>query len=459
MVKYIIFLIVSLVMYYQAPQIMDKTFISVALVIAFTSFFLFFGDGNSKKHFLNKIYLRHSIIFVACFMIVFYQCDLDFVLGFASEFDYFVYEPRVVCKAIALSNIALVSIMIGYNLYKRREASTKHTIITTTSQIIVLNKFKWIHGLLVLIMLATYVMFVPREYFNRGYAAGVQSDLAVTIVGYVVAVFIAWFTIYSISYTNLRVSTNWTNYLFWPITISLLYVFLVIITGRRTEVVRVVFLLLASYVYCVRSNINYKRLLIWGVVAMLMFSLSGVIREMEDGTIGEGYIALLDYKSVSPFTKELATSVNTLHIALANFPDKIDYTYGASFFPGFLKIIPGLYGVISSTFEPGALNGSDQIITNIYFGEGVVYYGLGSSVVADVYIAFGLPGVLIIFSLLGYFFRYLEIGTFCAIKSPYFLALSFSCYSQCMFACRQNIAIFFLCWTYACILIFLIKKI
>ena len=427
---------------------------TINIVLVLFQFALLLNKGRSDYCSNKNIHLRHSVLFAVCFLIVFFQSDIDFVLGLASEEDYFVYDSRVVCKGMVLSNMSFTGLIAGYRLATLKDYSTisKKTIDNVSYSF--QNKKILCHFALFLIIL--YVLFMPKEYFNSGYGSDIVTSNIAMITGYLVAVLIAIFVVYSIDFKNTNLK-SWVRYMKYPLVIIVIYSFLILISGRRTEALRVCFIVLSSYLYCYKEKVNYKLLVIFGIVSMLAFAFVGVYRSLQGGSVNEG-LALLDAKSsIIPFTHELSTSVNTLHIALSHYPEQYDFNYGSSFFPGFMKIIPGFYGMYQ-TVTGIELEGSDLILTKLYFGNGDLLWGVGSSLIADLYISFGVVGCILIFMIFGYFLRRLEIKTFFIKSSPYFLALSFSCYSQFMFACRSTFAIMFLCWTYSCILIYLTKR-
>ena len=206
-----------------------------------------------------------------------------------------------------------------------------------------------------------------------------------------------------------------------------------------------------------KRKANYKFVLIASIIGLLVISTSAIIRQNTDMTFSEGLLILQDSKSVFPPTKELSTSVNTLHIAMTHYPEMEPYNLGSSFITSFLKIVPGLTGLVQFVLGEKIV-GSDVIISDMYFGSRYHGWGLGSSIIADVYISFGTIGVIIVFFLFGRFIRWIEIKTYMVASSVYIVSLSFSCYSQLMFACRSGLGILFLCWAYSCILLFMIKN-
>lgn len=456
MIKYILFLIFDICLFLASPAVMDKGFMAVCAVMAMVKVILTFFEGNSKRYNLKKIYFRHSVIFVLCFFVVFFQSDIDFLVGLAEEDDYFVYNPKVVCKAMALSSMALTFFLLGYSFSKNKEARLNNYYKKASVHYEIPRQRLSGLILLTVLLILIYVIFVPKEYLSNGYGNAVDAGPVVAITGYLIAFFIALFVSYSLRNYNNK-NEKWIEMFKLPLILLSVYALLILVTGRRTEVVRLAFVAMCSYVFISGRNAYIKRIIFLSAIGMLVLSVLGIYRSLQEGSVVDGYNQMKNILSVMPPTKELSTSVNTLHVAMTYYPDKQPFDMGASFLPSFLKIIPGLTGFFQ-LFSGLQMKGSDLIISELFFEGGQIEWGLGSSIIADIYISFGVLGVLLVFYVLGRFIRWLEVGTFCKSASPYFLALSFSCYSQFMFACRGGVGVFFLCWTYACIIIYLIVR-
>ena len=80
---------------------------------------------------------------------------------------------------------------------------------------------------------------------------------------------------------------------------------------------------------------EYKKIAIIAIAGAFSITMIGLVRSMVDRDINAAMKMLLDMKSISPLTSELAGSVNTVHVALGNVPSMQDYNYGSSFFPRF----------------------------------------------------------------------------------------------------------------------------
>ena len=452
MFKYVVIFLIDVFLYISTPSSMNRGFMTTVLVMAALSIIMLVIDKRDiLDNYLHKIYLRHSIFYVLCFSIVLFQCDLDYVLGIIDSGDYYLwYDTKIVAKALALSNLALGSLIFGYRLYKKDSVAFEND----TFAIVVNRGGKKIVDFIVLFSLLVYLALIPSGQLVNSYDGTMEG--AKVILPYLQAPIISMTILYCFSYNN--ANSKWFSQFRYPFFLCAIYIVLVMISGRRTEVLKIGSMLLLAYAICLKDKVNYKALSIYGGIMIVLISLIGVWRGLEGGDIQESYSLLSGQKSIIPFTREYAGSVNTLHIAMHYYPDTENFNWGSSFFVGFLKVIPGLTYVAQLIGIP--VRSSDVIITDLFFhnnnyGGG---WGLGSCCVADVYISFGTLGVVIIFMLFGYFLRWLEYITFVKISSQYSVALSFSCYSGFLFSCRGSFSILLLCWTYSCVILFLFNK-
>ena len=454
MLVYIFSLVVSIALFLNAPQSMDKAYmLSCIMLVAAELICFFFNGATDRLNKAHKTYIRHTYIFAACFVIVFFQCDLDYVLGFIdSSDDYLWINPAIVCKALSLSTIAFSAFLIGCDFLKSSSISfgmnRKNIKFDTT-----LKKELCIFGYF---LLGLYLIFVPRDYLLGGYNEGVDRGSANVLLILLQAVFVSMFAMYAYDYKEDHYSEPFFRKLKGPLLLSTIYILVILVTGRRTEAIRIASLVLVVYGYCKGNRVNTKLLITYSVIAMLIFSVTSILRSKESSTFSEGVSQITDVSSILPFTLEYANSVNTLHVAVDNYTDRIDYNYGITFFSTFFVLIPGLDRIVSNYFPTYTLR-SESVITYLGLDEGE-NWGMGTSCVADVYIAFGPIGVVVIFFLLGLFLKYLEAVTFKANANPYLLVLSFGCCSQLMYVCRGAIGNMFLSWSYATILLFILIR-
>lgn len=441
----LIVLLISLVFFYTAPNYPSRPFMGFCTIIAIFLIVLQIKGYCTDKE-LKKIYLRHSTIFLIFFFIVFFQRATDFSLGIIDQDSISVYDlrwayvPSVVSKASALALLALSTFLFGYHCYSPR--LLKDCIYTykfRSKYFLVTSGF----GLLFVYVALTGIGDFSKhsEDENMGFLMVAQAVLLAIVV------------IYSYEYKNkVNAKSIRILYFLFPLSLILFYLFVYFATGNRGGAIKVCLMLLASYVYIAKDGVNYKRIFVLFIIGAFSMTLIGIIRMQETKKLNEISSLISAKETISPLTVELSGSVNTVHLVLANVPIKQNYNWGTSFINGFSVLVPGLSRITHGVAEP-----SGETITKMYFGENMPDWGwgFGSSCIADVYISFGILGIIVIFFFLGRFIHYLEYGTFVADKSPYFLILSFCVFSQFHSLCRGSFSILFLSWDYAVLLVFL----
>lgn len=450
MLFWIIF-IIDIILYFLSPSRMDKEYMVIILVMAVITIWCFILKRKEKER-ISKIQSPvHSIFFIICFCVVFFQCDLDYVFGLIDDTNNYLWiNPQIVTKSLAISNLALISFMIGYNSNKKKNGN----INTVRHHIDCSKKVYLAH--MVSFFLLLYYLLVPKEYLNNGYGQGLDAGGVNAITSYLVAGFLAMMVIYSIDYNKHR-EKKWFKEFCYPIILVLIYMTLILVSGRRGEAIRIASLLAICYIYCNRGRINYIKLIFTGMCMLGVFSLIGVVRSLQNGNINESVKIISEYKSISPLTREIAGSVNTLHVATTYYPAVYEFNYGTTFIPTFFKIIPGLSSMYETFILNEPMQTSGDIITDLYF-SGDPIWGLGSSAIADIYISYSTIGVCIVFLLFGYFVRNLEYYASGKVISPYLLALSFNSFASFMIVCRSSVAMLFLFWGYSCLILYVFTK-
>lgn len=437
-----------------APPYMDKIFMGIILVLAAVTIVIFATDKRSSlDEYLHKYHIRHSVLFIFCFCVVFFQRDIDYVLGIIDNsllYENYWVDQSVVCKCLALSNCCLCCFVIGYNIFQRKLR------INLSLNATGFEKWKKMLFYIILFLEIIAIFKAPKEMDRNSY-----SENSGWVSYYVNILLYTIIINFSIKYVNNKShNINWFKFFKIPLLLSSLFVFCVItFSGSRSNSIKIISFLLISYIFCLRGKINYKKIAVLGLIGLFSMSMIGIIRSMNQRNTSQAYEFLLQNKTISPFTSELAGSVKTLHLAVANCPEKYPYDWGYTFFPQYLKLIPGSFGIYKKVIAGDDLKNSAEIITEMYFGPYPPSWswGLGSSVIADIYISFGSIGCCIIFLLFGYFFKYMEYIAFVRPSSIYLLTLSFLCFSSTIFISRSSFSDLLLLWPQTCFVIYLIR--
>ena len=109
-----------------------------------------------------------------------------------------------------------------------------------------------------------------------------------------------------------------------------------------------------------------------------------------------------------PITAELASSQKTLQYAVDNVPSKHDYLYGSFQLRNILSTIPFSSRITSSFLDSHwKYRSSAFFITYLIQGDFYIY-GNGTSLIADLYLSFGLIGIIIGMLFLGVVIKKIE---------------------------------------------------
>ena len=210
-------------------------------------------------------------------------------------------------------------------------------------------------------------------------------------------------------------------------------------SGRRTEAIFYLCLILLSYLMIARKTLKFK----YFVPGVMIFAVFMYIISQVRGEWGiDSNTAIESLKenttTISPITQELAFNCSSLQIVMTDIPDKIPYLYGLTWIGSFVSAIPAGPSLIGGFISiPIMYQKSDNLVTILALGE--YTWGLGTSILADIYVNFGLLGIIIFMFMFGYVIRLLEEGSFSEGTNPYFIGLSLVVYSSLIYIVRGSI--------------------
>lgn len=448
-------------MYFNAPEFMDKGFMLLGLFVAFSSVVALIKSREKQVDFKGQ-YLRHSSLFIIGFIIVFYQYYIDYVIGLLDDSLKFIWiDSGYVCKALCLSNIALVCFIIGYMQSRNRElildkysTSSYNERILKKCDAINLNYLY----VLLLSLLCLYLVCVDKNYLFGGYGKREEGFFASEIDKLFNSLLLFTITFKSYILKNRRISTIYHFISINKVLIFIVFlrILFVLVSGARHESINLLLILLISFLYVTNWKVKLRYIFFACIFFSLLFTIIGLIRSSKESIGG-----VMDNMSVSifPFTSELAGSVRTLHVAVTYFPEQIPYTQGVTLLGYFFLFIPGGRSLFfSSVGLPSYLMSSGSFISTIILGEDASWQ-LGSSCVADIYICFGVVGVLCVFYFWGWLLRKIEYAIFINRKSSLcILSVGFLFYSHCFFINRESLFSSLFGISYLLILSFFFKK-
>lgn len=449
-ILHFILALISFMMYGDAPKRMDTDFMTECFAVAFFSIAFYFITKKSKRQILS-----HSLLFTIAFAIVFYQFDLDYVLGLVDMTNdtnkLTVFNESVVCKALCMANIALNCFYAGLCVRER-------IVYRPPTKIYYFKDYRKNLNLICLFLLITYLITVDKHYLINGYAKHYeQGSIATLCMTLLQATIIAFLILrcYEMCREGNRIyhlKSFWKEFK-QPLIFGLLVIFLILISGRRTEAVSLMFSLFFALMYVYKGKVPYIRLVLIVLGIAFFFTVLSFYRVSTVGDTQEALQEASNVSSIFPPTRELAFNVVSLHIILTYVPSQIDYNYGITFFPGFLTIIPGAQRLFFSIMDLPIIEQGSALFCTI-LAKGDLSWGLGTSCIADVYLSFGLIGVVIVFFIWGFYLGYLEKITLAKLASPLLLVLALCTFKELLYISRGSLTHCFNAFTYSLLLVY-----
>ena len=442
-------------MYNNAPQKIDEHFMVKCFGVALASIVLYFAFKKKQK---NSLIISHSILFTVAYVAVFYQFDIDYLLGFVDMTfrtnKLTIYNDRVVCRALCLANVALNCFYFGLCINENK--------VYRANKVYKFNSYKTnltrIGSFLVLI----YVLTVNKQYLFNGYAKGYDPGYFATLSMMLLqGTLIAFITMQCYDCRRDKVKIEklgaFLKIFRKSVILGLVIATLILMSGRRTEAVSVLLTMFFGFVYVYSGKIPVLRIVIGLLAFSFIFAFLSFYRTAYYNDVNQSIEAVSEISSVFPPTRELAFNASSLHIVLTHVPAHANYNYGTSFFPGFLRIVPGLQNLFYAIVDLPLVENSSAFFCTIY-GNGDLSWGLGTSCVADVYLSFGVIGVVVIFILWGRYLGFLERVSYADFTNPFLLVLALCAFKELIYVARASLSYCLNAYAYAFLLIYLHKK-
>lgn len=406
--------------YLIVSPILSKGYLETVLLIDAFGVFLFVSKTENIQ-LLKKQYFRISSLFLIGFLFVHFQIYIDYILGNYIKFPYdYLIDKTIINESAVISSIALYSFFCGY--YIRMNSQNNRTKFLTVDR----NTKPIDHHSTLSLQILSFVLFgvmiftANSKYFRGGYG---QEDIGV-IANYAQQALI--FAIISviilvcrnciadgkrgISFSRYVLSFN---LLF--LTMVGVYLFLVLLSGDRGPIFQIGLSLIGGFVFLTKTKLKVSVIVAFILISVVFVSLLGIYRSSEGNNWQQKLESVNRFRennwrneSFSPNTFELGMVVKSVHAG-------VSYTKDNSFFYGQFQlyqvvgIIPGLGSVLRSIFGERFLEyGSAEFITRQLHAT----WGMGTTCVIDIYLDFGIVGILIAFILFGYFLRYLDEVSF-----------------------------------------------
>lgn len=210
-------------------------------------------------------------------------------------------------------------------------------------------------------------------------------------------------------------------------------------TGDRGPIMISLLAYSISYIVASKRNISWVAILLCIVLGGYCLTLIGSVRRNANLITLKEIMSnnnTVETKSILPFTEELAGSYNTFTYVVDNIPQKHPYFYGTMQLRNIGYSVPFLHHILPFIYSKIDYENSTTSYCT-YLIQGInSTYGNGASLLADIYLDFGVIGIIIIMMLIGYFVSLLDYSLFFG-KSIYSLLISVICFSYSIYISRS----------------------
>ena len=399
--------IIAFIMYLLAPSVYSYSFCACSMAVFIIIFFILIKKDKKEKVGFNLL-----------FSISFFSCNYlypVFVYPIFPSFSIFAYQinENVISSSTALVTLAYAMYALGYYNYLRRNRISQDKwdcIDMLSSQQLGIVSFLFLLFFLLFVSTGGLTSF-SKMYESHEAVGGLFS--------------MTYFLFYSFAMFAVVINMDMKNKLLTLILI--IAMLLLLLTGTRTLPILVGSVLFCRY--CYMKNVSYKNILLMLLCGFVLLSLVGRFRGVGSGTMEDSDIGYLG--AAEDF---IVNSRNMYDIY--DHVNKDGINYGKSSLSYILAVIPFAQGIVSKVFNiPIYEMRSESLVTYWTLGEDSSL-GLGTNVVGDVYLSFGLLGVILLFYFLGYIVMKSRIRGYNG--NPYYMIVYYTLVSGAIFMCRGS---------------------
>jgi len=411
-----VFLLISVILYVIAPEEFSSGFCwMLFLLFLGEAAYLYIRDFKYEK-------IGFNILFTLAFFLVTYMYPI-FIEPFFPNFQILsipLFNYDWVSKGTALANVAYACYASGYayilNKTEKKEEKNKEDITTENEEIkldkateednaetdslrtgnvdapyeptfLLYDKKLNLFTLFTILFFGLFVALGGMQVFKSMYGGGEAQVSGVT--------HFVWMLEQSmlviLMICNLRVNNKFVYFVLGFIILLLLAV------GTRTVPLNLV--VPAIYFYCKQKNLSFGKIALFGSIFVILFAALGILRGGDSAMDAAGGDAVAQkFRSLMDFIIP-----NRDLYAIYDHTERDGYTYGISSLGYILNVVPFVQGLfVKLTGIPDYMLASERLTTYWEFGDVEDAWGLGTNIVGDVYLSFGIIGVILHFIFLGY---------------------------------------------------------
>lgn len=378
-------LIAAVILYYCAPQVYSLTYCYTCFILFLLAFIILYWEKCKQNLIKFEFIFSVTFFFTNYVYPIFYYPINPYFSLFHLDFP-----EEYISSACALTTIGYVSFCIGVLKYRTADVYVNFNSL--------INRFKissmYIPITIVLTLLLMVSLFdiLKSGVYDGNWGEGSIYKLLADIFIY--------YIIFAKLTSGIPIkSLILNNKLFLLIVIC--YILEITMIGNRGLILRITILTLFLYT-TFYNKINKGVVIGLFVVGLMLLYYVGAVR---GGGEFEGF-ENIDNKEIPAIVqvgKDLTINNRSLYV-LMDYYHKFGPTYGRTWLMNILSVIPfGQSAYLSiSGASLGDIN-SASLVTDLHFSgttdDNII--GLGTNLVGDIYVCFGLLGVIIFMYILG----------------------------------------------------------
>lgn len=343
-------------------------------MLMFLGSFVLFLLFKKKKNYFDFDVLFLITCFFAFFAYPVLIYPIDPIYFFVFNID---YDHNVISQGTALSLLGLEIYMTGSISYENRKKESQ----VVTLGYYPIRRFTLITWVLLILFLA----LGGYTFYDNAYAGTKSSSGGVFM--YINVLLIAFLMVsICMQYTNLLYTCTYrlqANNICKPLLMLItVYVITILSTGSRTVPLQVVLAIVGLYTLLFKP-FPLKKTAVFiglGVIVLASISYTRVGGEVKISNIYDAFIDII--------------IVNRNTYAAIEYVDNHGFTFGFSMLSYLLRPIPFAQSLVFSLFDldPGYTSSASLLTTEALGPNSSL--GLGTNIIADIYLAFGLIGVI-----------------------------------------------------------------
>lgn len=439
------FALLSLLLYSTAPDSYNYNYCLIISLLFIIQNFIYFS--LKKTRLVGFQFLFMIAFFFTNFVYpLFYFRTNQYVSVFSLSFNY-----NIITKATALAYVAYAFYILGISIIETQKKNNKSFRNFQPYKFSVSNYsrlMKYIFSLSI-ISLVSFIITGGHKAIANQYGGDQYMDVN-GISSYIFVFFSITSVLLSIFVFKLKSNTKKKYYL----SIILFFILFFLATGSRTIPLALGLCLLISYDrYKNISKLSFLIIIVLGVLTLTFVMFARSVSFGDDDYLKNG-LMVMKIEKIWDLGMDLIINNRNLYL-LYDYANNIGYTYGLTMLGGLASPIPFLQGFICDTFniQPDFIN-SAKFGTFLELGFGSSW-GIGSNVVGDVYLSFGLLGTISLFLLFGLFVSYTENNSY---KNIYWEAIWCILVSNSIYLVRTGLFDHMRTYLWAILILFLLNN-